>query len=170
MGWITLATRLRARGLKGEISADGLDTGPERYAAGQRVTLVAPGGAAESKQVVERVWQHQDRLVFQFEGIRDRTAAERFQGWDVCIAETERPPAGEGEYYLSDLVGCEVIDRARGAVGRVTAWQDYGAAPLLIVDHEQRELMVPFVKGIWVEVDLAGRRILVDLPEGLLDL
>jgi ribosomal 30S subunit maturation factor RimM len=70
-------------------------------------------------------------------------------------------------------VGCEVVDGSSGStLGVVTGWQDYGAAPLMEVDADTpgEPLLVPFARSICVEVDLAARRIVVALPDGLKEL
>lgn len=120
---------------------------------------------------VERVWQHSDRLVFKFQGVDTRNEAEALDGMEVCVPLEERPPLGQDEFYLSDFADFEVVDTAGSRIGRVTGWQDYGASPLLQVEGAAgSEFLIPFVKGIWREVDLAGRKIVMDPPEGLLDL
>ena len=67
----------------------------------------------------------------------------------------------EGEYYQSDLVGCEVVERASGElVGQVKGWQDCGGPALLEIDGvDGKEILVPFAGSICVEIDTAARRI-----------
>lgn len=118
------------------------------------------------------MWWHQDRLVFKFAGIDSISAAEAFEDADVCIPREEREPLPDGEYYQSDLVGCTVVELRTGEpVGVVEDWQEYGGPALLQVKTAAgREVMIPFAKAICKEIDPAGKRIVVDLPEGLLDL
>ena len=72
----------------------------------------------------------------------------------------------EGEYFQSDLVGCEVRDQATNRlIGSVTGWEEYGGPSLLQVDGGR--LLIPFVKQICREIDPANRMIRVELPEGL---
>ena len=116
---------------------------------------------------LERSWVHQDSLVLKFKGVDTRTDAEALRGWYFCIPETERPPLPEGEVYLSDLIGCEVIALADGRrIGEVTGFQDIGGPVLL----EVGDLLIPYVPPICREVDVPGRQIRVELPEGLEDL
>jgi ribosomal 30S subunit maturation factor RimM len=80
----------------------------------------------------------------------------------------ERTPLEAGEFFQSELVGCQVIDRSTGeSLGRVEGWEDAGGAGLLAVEGG---LLIPFARSICVEIDPAARRIVVELPEGLKDL
>ena len=162
---MTIAHILRARGIRGEVAAIALTSRPERFSDLKLVTLFSPAGAAEHE--IESVWQHGERWIFKFRGIDSMTDAEKLANSEIRIPKTERPPAPEGEYYYSDLLGCEVIDRSTGeSLGPVTDWQEYSGTGLL----EVGKLMIPFARSICVVIDVPGRRIEVDLPEGLKDL
>ena len=102
------------------------------------------------------------------------TEAETLQGYELRIPLEERAPAPEGEYFHSDLIDCEVVERSGEPVGVVTGWQDFGGSGLLVVKGEnakgEKEILVPFAKAVCVEIDVARKRIVVELPEGLKDL
>jgi 16S rRNA processing protein RimM len=94
--------------------------------------------------------------------------AERLVGAEVRIPIAERTPLEPGEFFQSELMGCEVIDRRTGeSLGRVEGWEDSGGAGLLAVEGG---LLIPFARSICVEIEPAARRIVVELPEGLKDL
>jgi 16S rRNA processing protein RimM len=100
-----------------------------------------------------------------FAGVDDISGAEALSGADVCIPLQERPAPPPGEYFHTDLVGCEVLDVRTGRLlGKVSAWLDAGGPGLLELDSG---MMVPFARSICFEIDVSRRRILVDLPEGL---
>src|SRR6266404_4653205 len=141
---MVVARLLRARGIKGELAAFSLTDHPERLK-----TVYVRDAPLE----VERAWTHKDRLILKFRGVDTRTDAEKLEGAEVSIPLEERPPAPEGEYYLSDLIGCEVFDATR-RIGTVTGWQDNGGPPLLEVDN----LLIPFARSICIEIDVPARR------------
>ncbi len=86
---------------------------------------------------------------------------------EVRIPASQRISLDDGEYFESDLVGCEVIDRRTGeSMGKVSAWDDGGGSGLLVVG----DLLIPFARSICVEINPAEKRIAVELPEGLKDL
>src|SRR6185295_3754471 len=79
------------------------------------------------------------------------------------------PPAPADEYYHFDLVGCRCEDRRAGELGEVVEVLEGGGGDLLRVVGDGRELLLPFVDAYLVEVDVAARRILWNLPEGLIE-
>jgi 16S rRNA processing protein RimM len=140
---------------------------PERLAELEYVTLFNPGWAEGVRHVVESVWQHGGRWILKFRGIDTISDAEKLCGAEIRIPKSQRAPLGEGEYYYADLIGCEVVDRNTGeTLGRVSDFHEYGGPGVL----EAGKLLIPFARSICVEIDVARRRIEVELPEGLKDL
>jgi 16S rRNA processing protein RimM len=168
---VVLARVRRARGIRGEVVIESLGSDPDRFQRGLRVYLAAPDEAGLGREaVIADAWLHNAEIVVRFEGVETRNAAEALRGLELRIPESERPPLAEGEFYLSDLVGCSVVQLDGTVVGEVTAWHDYGAVPLLEVRRGTREILVPFTPAICRDVNLAERRIVAELPEGLEDL
>jgi len=120
---------------------------------------------------VEHTWVHGDHVIFKFKGVDTISDAEKLRGADVLIPMGERAEIPEGEYYQSDLVGCEVIAHDGQTIGSVEGWQETGGTPLVEVKkNDGKELLIPFAKSIFTKIDLERKRIVVNLPEGLLDL
>ncbi len=171
--WVTLARLARAWGRRGELIADSLTSGAERFNGVKEVFLFGTESAGGMPRPIgiESVWDHRGRLVFKFQGVDSIDQAEALQGLDVRLPRSERAPLADGEFYQSDLIGCEVVERSNGErVGVVVDWVDNGGPQLLEVQGEGKPLLIPFVKAICVEIDVPGRRIAVELPEGLKDL
>jgi 16S rRNA processing protein RimM len=161
--WITVAILGKTRGNRGEITALALSSKPERYQTLRDVYLFGSGARYE----VESTWFHDATLIFKFRGVDSISAAEELSGAEVRIPAAERVPLDPGEFFVSDLVGCEVIDRRSGrSLGRVSALDDGGGTGLLVVGN----LLIPFARSICVEIEPAARRIAVELPEGLEEL
>lgn len=163
---VAVAHLVRARGIKGELVAIPLNPHRERFSQLKRVLV----NGAELE--VERVWWHGDRLILKFRGIDTRSQAEAISaisGTEVNVPVLERAPLPDDEFYLSDLVGCQVFERASGrSVGTVSGWQEPGGPPLL--ELAGSPILIPFARAICREIDLARKRIVIDPPEGLLDL
>jgi 16S rRNA processing protein RimM len=161
--WVTVALLGRARGNRGELTAIALSK-PERY-AGLREVFLFPGGL---RQEVESAWWHEHRLILKFRGVDTIAGAQQLEGCEVRVPASARLALEPGEYYESDLIGCQVVERAGGAsLGRVTGWQDTGGVGLLEVEGG---LLIPFARSICLAVEPLERRIVVELPEGLKDL
>jgi len=168
--WVTLAILLHARGIRGEIAADGLGSKPERYDQVKRAWVVGADEGAQPLEVeIEEVWEQKGGLVFKFRGIDTRDDAEKLEKSELRIPASERPPAPEGEFYHSDLIGCDVFLKDGTLVGPVAGLHDYGAGGLLDVRRGGKEVLIPFAKAFCVEIDTAKKRIVIDPPEGLLD-
>jgi len=140
-----------------------LSNQPERFQDLRRVFLFGDGAPAE----IESVWNHQGRWVFKFRGIDTVSDAERLAGAEVRVPAAERAELPPGEYYHSDLIGCEVMDREGRSFGRVANFQEAGGAGLLELENG---LLIPFAKSICIAINPAEQRIVVDLPEGLTEL
>ena len=172
--WVAVARLTRTRGNRGELAAIALTSHPERFQQLREVVLFGAEGSpdAERRMRVEEVWEHGSRFVFKFEGVDTISDAEKLRGAEVCIPAEERPRLPEGEYYHSDLVGCEVVDAGTGErIGVVRAFLEEAGAGLLQVERpDGGELLAPFRSAICVEIDCERKRIAVRLPEGLLEL
>ncbi len=103
-------------------------------------------------------------------GIADRSAAEMLRGVELYMPRDRLPAAGEGEYYHADLVGLVAELRDGSPFGRVRAVENYGAGDLLaILRPDGRVVSLPFTDPVVPVVDIAGGRVVVDPPAGLLD-
>ncbi|MGA3241729.1 MAG: ribosome maturation factor RimM [Bryobacteraceae bacterium] len=163
-GWVAIALLGKTRGNRGELTAIPLSGRPERFQALTEVYLFGPGERRE----VETTWFHNGTLIFKFRGIDTISDAEPLTGSEVRVPLAERAPLEPGEFFQSELIGCDVFDHQSGErIGSVTDWEDAGGAGILVVD---RHLMIPFARAICVEIDPAARRIAVELPPGLREL
>jgi 16S rRNA processing protein RimM len=191
---VTVARILRPHGRGGEVAAEILTDFPERltrlksaelcdprFDADAGATHPSPPSATNRTQhgvAILSCWLSQSRggqAIFHFEGSNSISDAEKLAGLEVRVPYGERMALPAGSYYVSDLIGCEVWESAAAgrsglALGTVRDVQFTGAAPLLMVGTEDGELLIPLAQQICVKVDVEGRRIDVNLPEGLRDL
>lgn len=166
-GWFTLGRVVRPRGLQGELVVEGCHQPPERLLRYCSLYLDPPGYATKA----EAAWRHQGRLIVKLYGIDTIAHAERFRGAFLKIPLEEREALPAGEYYLSDLAGCRVVDLQTGdELGTVADCYDNNGQILLAIGRGPSEWLIPFVSGICCEIDVAGKTIGVRLPEGLKDL
>ena len=147
---MTVAILVRPRGVRGEITAVSQSSHPERFAKLKSVRLFAPEKPGPGREyAVERVWDHLGTLVFKFAGVDSMDDAEVLRGCEVRIPPGERVELEPGEYFQSDLIGCEVREHlTQRLIGKVTGWEEYGGPSLLQIDGGR--LLIPFVKAIWL--------------------
>ena len=166
---VVLAEIFRPRGVRGELIARSLTDVPGRLEALKKANVRLASGS-DREVVLENVWEHKGDWVLKFAGIDSMNEADEFRGSDLWVPVSERAALPDGEYYQSDLIGCEVVDRNNGRpVGVVEGWQQYGGPPLMEVTFEGRELLIPFLSSE-CQVDLGARVIRMSVPEGLLEL
>jgi 16S rRNA processing protein RimM len=128
-------------------------------------------GSASRMARVQAVWHHDGRPVFKFEGVDSISDAEVWEGADILVPEAERAKPEEGEFSHADLIGCTLWENGKDRpLGTVTAVLEYGSAPLLELDAGGREILVPLVRSICREIDVAAKIIRAELPEGLTEL
>jgi 16S rRNA processing protein RimM len=159
----------RAHGLKGEVTVEVRTDEPE--------LRLAPGAALATEPVsagpliIERGRVHSGRLLLTFEGVRDRAAAEALRD-TLLIAEVdpqERPEDPE-EFYDHQLIDLGVVTPDGTAVGRITEVAHPPGQDLLVIRRaDGGEALIPFVSEIVPDIDLAGRKAVIDPPPGLLD-
>ena len=181
--WVWLARIRRPQGRKGEVFAEILTDFPEKFDLRRRLWLVegdrpSPKAAAppELPKPVELTnhWLHKGGIVLHFAGVDSISAAEALTGLAVAIPRTERAALPEGEAYISDLIGCALVDVARGApvlVGEIEGVdRSAGPVPLLVVRGAQGEVLIPWAKDYLRLVDTEAKVVEMVLPEGLADL
>lgn len=169
--WVTIALIRKARGNRGEVAAVSETSGAGRFRELGQVTLFAPGAAAGRPAVIESAWEHNGRLILKFQGVDSIPEAEKLAGFEVRIRLEQRKELPPGEYYHSDLIGCEMFDQASGELlGKVTAAHEYGGPLVLeVAPPDGSSFLVPFARSICRVIDVAARRIEAALPAGLRD-
>ena len=167
---IIVARAVRTRGLKGELVADVLTDFPERFEHVSELTGVDPSGGRKQFEL-ESYWFQNDRMVVKFAGYDSIEAAKALVGYEFGLPESERVELAEDEFYDWELEGCLVENKLGESVGQVREVMRTGGVELLVVENEERrEVFIPMVASIVVAIDISRKKILVDPPEGLLDL
>ncbi|KAF5039874.1 Ribosome maturation factor RimM [anaerobic digester metagenome] len=103
-----------------------------------------------------------------FEEVNDKTKAEKLLGRPVYVHQ-DNLDVREDEFSLDSLIGYEVIDENQGRVGILSHIQK-GAQDLMIIDNNGEEIYVPFVEDFLVEINPDKKQIIVETPDGLLDM
>lgn len=111
-----------------------------------------------------------DMLVVAFEGMADRTAAEKLNRTKLYVDRSALPPPDEDEFYHADLLGLAVETTAGEPVGTVVAVADFGAGDLLEVRRPGgASVYVPFTRAVVPVLDFAVGKAIIEPPQGLLE-
>lgn len=166
---VTVARAVKPRGLKGEIVADLLTDFPDRFDDIGQFFAVSPTG--ESKAIeLEGYSVQNDRVILKLVGYDTVAAANSLRGFEFAVPESERVELADDEFYDWELEGCKVETVTGQVVGSVKSIMRTGSVDLLVVGADPKDSLVPMVSSILVKVDKNRKTIVIDPPEGLLDL
>ena len=158
-----------ARGVLGEVVVHPFTDQPEARFASGAVLLAEPDDAGPLTVESSR-WQGK-RLVVRFAGVADRAAAEALRGRDLLIPAADRPDLDDpDDFYDTDLIGLAAATVEGRALGPVRDVVHAPAADYLVIEVDGQERLVPFLAAMVPLVDVAGGTVVIDPPEGLLDL
>jgi len=156
----------RAHGNRGQVIVNPeTDFLEERFRPGQVVMVGGERDATPRELVAVRF--HQGRPIVALRGVETMDAAESLAGAGLWMPAAALGPLPARTFYRHDLVGCEVFDTGGAPLGRVTGVEGTLDRSYLVVGDD---VMVPLVDGICVEIDPSAGRIVVNPPDGLLDL
>ncbi len=168
-GFVTVAKVTKTQGRKGEVAATLLTDFPERFASRKRLFAWAGSGESRRELELQEHWFHKGQVVLKFSGVDSISDAEALLGSEIQIPAGERAELQDGALYVSDLIGCMLLDSGR-EIGRIEDVQfGGGEAPLLLVKGE-KEYLIPFAASFIEKIELEQKRISVKLPPGMLEL
>ena len=159
----------RSHGRRGQVIVNTETDFPEaRFRAGNTLYASFQEQAVEFRITTARF--QSGRPVLGFAGVTTIDDASRLVGAELRVPEATLHPLPAGAFYEHVLVGCKAITVAGASVGTVTAVQRGGGANCLLVHNHEGEVDVPLVDSICVRIDTASRTVVIDPPDGLLEL
>jgi 16S rRNA processing protein RimM len=159
----------RAHGLRGQMILNlETDFPEERYRPGAEL-FIERNGRVESLMITS-VRFHRERPIVGLGGVETVDDAEALAGFELRVPIERLAPLPPGTYYRHDLIGCRVETTAGAAIGVVSDVEGTLAGSRLVVDRGGGEVLIPLAAEICHEIDPAGKRIVIDPPDGLVDL
>jgi len=159
----------RAHGIRGQVIVNPETDFPEhRFRPGAKV--FAKRGAAIEALVVTTARMQNGRPVIGLEGVQTMNDAEALAGVELRVPVEELAPLPAGTFYHHDLVGCFVVTEQGKEVGIVEGVEGTVGRSRLVVAGARGEILIPLVTEICRTIDVVGKRIVIEPPEGLLDL
>jgi len=162
---VTIGRIVRPQGRKGEVVVQPLSDRPDRFPSLRQAFVAGEAGSARPVQVRD-AWPHKGRFVLKLEGVDSIDDAERYRGLDLRIPEEDLSALPPGSYYHHQLRGLRVEDADGREVGRVAdVMETGGEAAVLVVRGPDGETLIPLADAFVRDVDLAGGRVVVRVPE-----
>ena len=154
----------RAHGVLGEATIEVRTDEPElRFTVGNKLILDS------GQELIVRTYRwHNQILLLSFEGINDRNQIELLKD-KMISTEVDTTDLAQGEYHYQQLIGANVYLQSGQLIGEVSEVVALPGQDLLAVDYLGKELLIPMVKAIIVDIDVASKKIVINPPEGLLD-
>jgi 16S rRNA processing protein RimM len=162
---------VKAHGLRGELVVEPrTDNVEARFAPGTVLSVRGSRASGVASITIGTARRHGDRLLVTVEEVGDRDAAEALRTAELTAPALDEAPEDPDEFHDHQLEGLTAVLADGTVVGTVTAvLHGAGGELLAIARPGADEALVPFVTAIVPEVDVAGGRLVLDPPEGLLD-
>ena len=166
---VTVGRIIRPHGNKGHVVVVAeTDFGSERFQPGATLWRLKDGEPALTRVTDSRL--HDGRWVIGLEGVRTIDEAEALRGLTLCIEAGALRRLGPDWFYAHDLAGCRVQTAEGRDVGRVDRVELGTGTPVLVVTGRAGEVLVPLAEPICRRIDVLAKLIVIDPPEGLIEL
>ena len=161
-GQICVARIGAAHGVRGAVKLWTFTEDP--FAVKTYGPLMTKDGARQFEVTSAR--EAKDHLVATLKGVSTREEAERLNGIELYVAREKLPDTDENEYYHADLIGLAAVNAANEPIGKVIAIHNFGAGDIIeIAPPSGPTLLLPFTNAVVPTVDLAGGRVVIELPQ-----
>ncbi|MDT3414630.1 16S rRNA processing protein RimM [Brevibacillus aydinogluensis] len=167
--YYTVGKVVNTHGLRGEVKVISTTDFPDvRFRKGSELYLFHPSLAEPLKLTVASRRSHKGTELISFHGYPSINDVEKFKGGELKIPEEALLELEEDEYYIHQLVGCQVFTDEGEELGRIVDVLQPGANDVWVVKGKRGEILLPFIDDCIKEVDIAGKRVVCHLMEGLL--
>jgi 16S rRNA processing protein RimM len=168
--WFTVGKIVNTHGIRGEIKVLSQTDFPEdRFKPGSRLSLIDPSGA--EKMVVEVASSRANKNVYvlKLKGWDDINESEKYKNWFLKVSEEQLIDLPEDEYYYYEIIGCTVVTVEDQLLGEITEILSPGANDVWVVQPPQgKPVYIPYIEDVVKQVDVANKKVVVELMEGLL--
>jgi 16S rRNA processing protein RimM len=111
-----------------------------------------------------------DFLRIRFEDVKDENEADEILGCAIYLPLRMLPKLTGNKFYFHEVIGFEIEDKRHGIFGKIQSINDSTAQPLFEVLNGETQILVPMIDQFLVKVDRANKKIIMDLPDGLIEM
>jgi 16S rRNA processing protein RimM len=165
--YIRIGKILNTQGNRGALRILPLTDYPERFQETGRVLVSINGSRREYH--IEEAYPHKKFIIVKFKEVEDMDAAVKLKGGLLEVTRDELVSLPQDSYYIFDIIGLTVDAPGGERLGEITDVLQTGANDVYVVETGGKPLLIPALKQVVKEIDLAGRRMVVELPEGLVE-
>jgi len=165
-GYVLIGKIVGVHGIKGTNKLKSYAESLSVFKPGRSI-IVRDNRNRETSVELNWVKSHTRTPLISFKGVTDHDQAEALIGAELFIPETELPELDEDTYYWFELIGIEVYTTEDEYLGRIESIFPTGSNDVYVVKDKQKEILVPALDSVVIDIDLEHKRMRVDLPEGL---
>jgi 16S rRNA processing protein RimM len=165
---VALGEIVATHGIEGWLKLNPYNPNSPTVFSAREIILESDG--VRSPQRLQAVKPHKKQLLIRIEGVDGIDEAKQWIGSIVSVAETQLEPLGPDEYYYYQVVGLDVFDTEGNRIGKITRLTSTPAGDLYVVEGEAKEHLIPVTKEIVEKIDFDSGKIIINPPEGLLEL
>lgn len=166
--YITIGEIVNTQGIKGEVRVLPLTDFPERFNQMDEVIIDTNGN--HTVYQIDSVRYHKKFVIIKFKQLSNMNEAEKLKGSLLKITRDQLMPLVEGHYYIFEIIGLDVFDEAGTKLGKVKQVLQTGANDVYVIKASQgKDILIPALKTVVKEINTEANRMVVELPEGLLD-
>lgn len=167
-GYLDIGLILNTHGLKGELKVEPLTDNPDRFSTLERVYIESDGVLTSHDVISSR--KSRNVIILKLRDINTIDDAKTLKGLYLMIDRENAVSLPDDTYFICDIVGCSVYDSVRGFIGNVNSVIQTGSNDVYMVkDSLGNEILVPALKEVVSCISIEEKRIMVKLPEGLVE-
>lgn len=160
----------KPHGIRGEVKVYPTTDSPLRFDEIKHVRISQRGKDLGTHEI-NGVKHFKDIVILKFDEYNDMNAAEALKGAELYIPRDEGAKLNEGEYYIADIIGMEVVSDDGAHLGKVKDVMETGANDVYVVEREGgKELLIPAIKDCILDTDIDANVLTVHLLDGLMEL
>lgn len=162
---------VNTHGIKGDLKILSQTDFPElRFGKGSELILLSPDESQRLNVQVEGSREQKGLYFVRFKGWNDINQVEKYKGWSVKVDEEDLAELEEDEYYFHEIIGCRVATAEGRELGTVKEILTPGANHVWVVKPPKgKDILIPVIDEVVVDVDVDNKLITVELMEGLVD-
>lgn len=166
----TVGKLVNTQGLRGEMRVVSTTDFPDvRFKKGNKLHLFHPSLSAPMVIEIASYREHKDFIILTFKGYTSINDVEKYKGGELKVPETELLELEEDEFYIHQLIGCEVITDTGEVLGKITEVLQPGANDVWVVKgNGGKEIMLPYIDDCIKEVDVQNKKVICHIMDGLL--